>query len=69
MRAAHPHCGCPLSCGPFQTERAALQNGRHRSTLDARGELHQEAGARDDARRSMCELMDPRRGRERGLVR
>jgi hypothetical protein len=35
----------PLSCGPFSTERAALQTGDIARRLMRGGELHQEKGA------------------------
>src|SRR5262245_28119162 len=32
---AHPHCGRPLSCGPFTDRTRRAADGRHRAALDA----------------------------------
>ena len=32
---AHPHCGCPLSCGSFTYRTRGAADGRHRSATDA----------------------------------
>ena len=32
---AHPHCGCPLSCGPFADRTRGTADGRHRPAVDA----------------------------------
>ena len=34
-RPAHPHCSCPLSCGPFTDRTRGAADGRHRPALDA----------------------------------
>ena len=33
---AHPHRGCPLSCGPFADRTRGAADGRHRPAVDAR---------------------------------